>query len=91
MVSPDQMMPELLALWRLRSDRDPLDGAAARRALVDHAGYFVLREGRPTGAGSVTRPDLAGYTGRHPGTAVWDVGDDVASDRGILRAIPPGA
>lgn len=44
-ISPEEMAAELPPLWRLRSDRDPLNNAAAWRAMVEHAGYFNWRPG----------------------------------------------
>lgn len=48
-VSSDEMLQELPAIWRLRSDSDPLDSDAAWRAMVEHAGYFTWRSGQACG------------------------------------------
>lgn len=48
-VTPDQMVEELPTVWRRRSRAGPLDDAAAWRAMVDHAGYFVWASGEAVG------------------------------------------
>jgi hypothetical protein len=48
-VTSSEMVELLPRIWRYRSDRDPLDSAAAWRAMVEHAGYFEWRSGALSG------------------------------------------